>query len=216
MNATITSYQPLPNVLDQFQTSRPHRRTHVNGFGLAPQDLDRFNLLLARLGRTSPPLEPDQLATAARVLSTSVEDDRTPAPCIVQRLQQAQVVEQMLGDHDWEPANEVLPSARDVVDYLHDSWHLIPGSLPQVGHLDEAIVIDTVWPQLSREVANFLDYQRLRRAEAELRGSRYEDIRFSREIWLKMHRMELELIAQRRRIRESSYAPELPTYFRVH
>ncbi|WP_305805830.1 hypothetical protein [Stenotrophomonas sp. YIM B06876] len=213
--ATLANRYPLPPVLEQPMLNSPHRRTRLNGFLLSSQDVNRFNQVLAQLGRTRPPLDPDQLATAARALDDS-RDDPTPAPCIQQRLQQAQMVEQMLGDHDWEPANEVVPEARHMVGYLHESWHLIPGSLPRVGHLDDAIVVDTAWPQLVREVANFLDYRRLRQLEAQARGCRYDEIEFNRDIWLKVRRLEADLLAHRRQVRESSYAPQPAAYFRVH
>ncbi|MGV8959499.1 MAG: hypothetical protein ACOH1V_03845 [Stenotrophomonas sp.] len=212
---TLANRYPLPAALEQPRLASPHRRSHLNGFLLSSQEVNRFNQVLAQLGRTRPPLDPDQLATAARALDDN-GDDPALAPCIQQRLQQGQVVEQMLGDHDWAPANEVLPEAHHMVDYLHQSWHLIPASLPRVGHLDDAIVVDTAWPQLVREVANFLDYQRLRQLEANARGCRYDEIEFNRGIWLKVRGLEADLIAHRRQVRESSYAPEPVSYFRVH
>lgn len=204
---------PLPQVLDQYPGSNPHRRNHVNDFVLVPREVERFNQLLARLGRTRP-LESDQLATAARSLSTT--SDAGPSACIVQRMQQARIVEQMLQDDDWEPAAEAVSHARDVVGYLHENRQLIPDSVPGVGQLDQAIVIDTAWPRLVREVANFLDYQRLRRIEAERQGRDYTEIAFSRSLWLELREIEARLREHQRRVRESSYAPEPMSYFRVH
>jgi uncharacterized membrane protein YkvA (DUF1232 family) len=215
MYATLDNNLPLPQVLVQYPGSNPHRRNHVNDFVLVPQEVERFNQLLARLGRAQP-LESDQLATAARSLSSSASNDSGPSACILQRMQQAQVVEQMLQDNDWEPAAEAVPHARYVIGYLHENRQLIPDSVPGVGQLDQAIVIDTAWPQLVREVANFLDYQRLRRIEAERQNRDYQEIAFNRHIWLELREIEARLYEHQRRVRESSYAPEPMSYFRVH
>jgi hypothetical protein len=215
MYANLDNRLPLPQILEQYPGTTPHRRNHVNDFVLFPREVERFNQLLARLGRTQPPLETDQLATAARTLSNSA-GDIAPSACILQRMQQAQIVEQMLQDHDWEPATEVVPHARNLVGYLHENWQLIPDSVPGVGHLDQAIVIDTAWPKLVREVVNFLDYQRLRRVEAERQGRDYEEIAFSRRIWLELRELEARLHEHQRRVRENSYAPQPMSYFRVH
>lgn len=212
--ALLDNRLPLPQVLEQSPGRCPHRRTHVNDFLLVPQELERFNQLLADLDRTRPPLETDQLATAARSLSDGA-DAATP-PCILQRMQQALLVEQMLEDHDWEPAVDVLPEARHVVGYLHGSWQLLPDSLPHIGHLDQAIVVETAWPKLACEMLNFLDYQRLRRLEAERQGRDYNTIPFSRNLWLELREIEARLREHQNRVRESSYAPEPFSYFRVH
>ncbi|KRG44155.1 hypothetical protein ARC78_06265 [Stenotrophomonas pictorum JCM 9942] len=206
---------PLPQVLDQSPGSNPHRRNHVNDFVLLPREVERFNQLLARLGRTQP-LEADQLATAARSLGSNASSNTAPSACIRQRLQQARLVEQMLQDDDWEPVAEAVSCARCVLGYLHENRQLIPDSVPGVGQLDQAIVIDTAWPQLAGEVANFLDYQRLRRIEAERQGRDYTEIAFSRSLWLELREIEARLHEHQRRVRENSYAPEPMRYFRVH
>ncbi len=206
---------PLPQVLLHHQGNRPHRRTHVRDFLLAAPEMERFNLLLARLDHTRAPLETDQLATAARNLEDGA-DDAAPAPCILQRLQLAGTVEQMLLDPDWEPATEAADEAREVVDYLHASWQLIPDTLPGIGQLDQAIVIDTAWPKLVREVDNFLDYQRLRRIEAIRQERDYAAVTFNRRLWLESREFEARLREHHNRVRESSYAPPSPSCFRVH
>ncbi|MGH8052893.1 MAG: hypothetical protein ACREP4_03070 [Stenotrophomonas sp.] len=205
---------PLPQVLDQSAPGLLHRRNHVNDFALVPREMAHFNALLARLGRTQPPLESDQLATAARTLNDAARDD--DSPCILQRMQHASLLEQLLQDADWEPAANVAAKLRLVVAYLHESRQLIPDTVRGVGHLDQAIVIDTAWPKLADEVASFVDYQRLRRIEAERQGRSYEEIAFNRHNWLELREIEARLHEHQRRVRESSYAPEPMSYFRVH
>ena len=71
------------------------RRHNINGFDLRTADVDRFNGLLARLGRTRSPLDADQLASAARELCDRSIHDFSP-PSIRQRLRRIAAVEQMV------------------------------------------------------------------------------------------------------------------------
>ena len=206
---------PLPQVLDQYPSGAPQRRSHVNDYLLVPREMEHFNSLLARLGRTQPPLQTDQLATAARNLNNAAGDE-SASPCITQRMRHAHLLEQLLQETDWEPAAEVSCELHMVIAYLHASHQLIPDTVPGVGQLDQAIVIDTAWPKLAGEVANFLDYQRLRQLEAERQGRGYHDIAFNRRSWLDLREIEARLHEHQRRVRESSYAPEPLSYFRIH
>lgn len=204
---------PLPPILGQSPFASPNRRRRIGPFPLSSAGIERFNQLLARLGRVRP-LERDQLATAARTL-TAPAGAATP-PCILLRLRQADAVARMMADPDWQPANEVLSPAAAMLDYLRDHEPLIPAWVPRVGRLDDAIVIDTAWPRLAPEVANHRDFQRLRQLEAQLRGRRWQDLAFDRADWEQARQAEAALLIQQRRVRESSYAPPAVDYFRVH
>ncbi len=206
---------PLPQVLDHAATGATLRRHHINDYLLVPREVEYFNSVLALLGRAAPPLQTDQLATAARMLNEDTADD-APSACIQQRIEHAQLLEQLLQDRDWEPNPQVSRELTLVVAYLHASRQLIPDTVPGVGQLDLAIVIDTVWPKLTAEVANFLDYRRLRHVEAQRQGRSDEEIDFNRSRWLELREIEARLHEHQRRVRESSYAPEPLTYFRVH
>ena len=72
MNAMLAHTSVLPAVLST--TARAPRqpglarRHSIGGFNPGPYALDRFNVLLERLGREQGPIDCDQLATAAREL----------------------------------------------------------------------------------------------------------------------------------------------------
>lgn len=218
MNAQLTTtfpVQPLPAILG---TAPPftllHRRKSIGDYRLNPADLDRFNHLLARLGRKTAPLGMDQLATAARQLAAPASGG---APeCIAQRIARLESVAAMAGDAAWEAANDAADCARLVLDYANDPMDLIPDWLPRVGRLDDAIVVEAAWPTLSRELSCYRDFNRLRALEACLRGCRPEELPFSRQAWEAARRTEAALGAHRRRVRETSYAPAEADRFRVH
>ncbi|MGO4223248.1 DUF1232 domain-containing protein [Lysobacter sp. TAF61] len=204
----------LPSILEApFQGSG--RRHNINGFDLRSADVDRFNGLLTRLGRTQTPLDVDQLASAARELCDRSTHDFSP-PSIRQRLRRIATVEQMVGDPQWQPANDSADAAQMIVDYARSRDDLIPDWLPKVGRLDDAIVVDTAWPRLVAEVEDYLDYVRLRSTEAQRRGCNVAGFEFSRQDWEQARFEEAVYAEHERQIRESSYLPGSVSMFRVH
>lgn len=206
MYAQIATLNPLPVALQspaRADSRHPNRRRHMGDFLIRVEALAHFNQLLARLQHF--PLDRDQLATASRELAGTSSPTR-PAS-IQQRLRLAGTVEQMIRDAAWQPADEVIAPARVVMDYMHGQHTLIPGSLPPVKRLDDAILVEAAWPQLAGEVGSYLDFCRLRAIEAELRGCAVGQFSFARADWLQARRAEAGLIAHCRRVGESSYLP---------
>jgi hypothetical protein len=215
MNAMLTATIPLPAILDQPSPIGPGRRHSIDNFHLTAASVDRFNSLLARLGRRAAPLDCDRLATAARELRDSAAGAGEPA-CIVQRMKRLEAAARMLDDGQWEPVDDAGNVAALMVHYASGRYQLLPNSLPTVGHLDDAIAVEAAWPSLRSEVASFLDYCRVRSLEASLRGRAVGGFGFSRDDWAEARQAEYVLEKQRRCIRESSYVPQLGTCFVVH
>ena len=217
MNAMLTTEYPLPSILYLTPSSRrPGRRKSIGQFRLNSLDLERFNRLLDRLGRHQAPLVADQVVTAARQLNQG--NGQAEPPCILQRVQRAETVVEMVADAAWMAASthDAARPARLVADYLQGAESLIPGWLPQIGRLDDAIVLETAWPHLAGEVDGYLDFRRLRRIEAGLRGCAENDFRFDRKDWLEERRIEAALRTQQRQVREGSYLPAPCAMFRIH
>ncbi len=215
MNVHYSAAYPLPAILDATPLAAPHRRRSIGHYRLNSRDLENFNQLLARLGRRQAPLDCDQLVTAARELSVPAAGDAAP-PCILQRLRWAESVAQMVRDPNWAPANDAIAPAELVLDYVRSHEGLIPDWLPQVGRLDDAIVIETAWQELAPEVVSYVDFRRLRHVEARLRGCADTGFRFTRADWEEVRRVEAALSAHQRQVRESSYLPAPCAMFRIH
>lgn len=213
MNAVIANPKPLPAALQPQSTPHPARRHEVAHYRLDDAAIDRFNQLLARLQH--PPLDPDQLASAARQLSPPRAHGRPPA-CIEQRLRRATTIGLMSADPAWQPANEAAVPASLVMDYVRSERDLIPDQLPRIGRLDDAIVIDAAWPQLADEVQCYLDFCRIRRIEAELRGCEVSQFAFGRDDWEQARRAEPAWIAHCHAADTRSYLPRAAApFFRV-
>lgn len=219
MNAVMTTRCPtqsLPAALvDPASRNLPHRRQAIGDYRPSEPDLERFNQLLARLGRELPPLDLDQLATAARQLPPPVGGENTPR-CIAERVARLETVAAMVADPDWAAANQAMDCARLVLDYTRERRRLIPEALPWFGHLDDAIVVEVAWPILGREAACYRDFLRLRALESYLRGCAPDALHFDRRYWEAARHAEAALAAHRRRVRESSYVPVESPMFRIH
>lgn len=216
MSINANHIESLPQVLlPVTNPSRPSRRRRIGNFRLSTLDMERFNQLLSSLAGDRAPLDCDQVVTAARLLADSYGSQSTPA-CIRQRLEQADSLTNMLADHGWQPANEAVAPASAVLDYLNGHNDLIPDWIPQVGQLDDAIVIEAAWPRLAGEVLSYQDFCRLRLIEAELQQQDIEAFRFDRKDWEVSRRAEAGLREHQRRVRTSSYVPDVPGFFRIH
>lgn len=209
----IANAVPPPIALG-FHAPGRDRRHCVGGFCLVPRGMDWFNALLEQLGRTQGPIDHDQLATAGRTLSDC--DAAVAAACIGVRMRRAAAVGRMLADPGWAPACEAAEAGAATVGYVRSHQDLIPDSIPRVGRLDDAVVVDTAWPRLAAEVVDYADYRRLRRVEAALRGRDPGGFRFTRADWIEAREAEAALVAHRRRVRETAYAPAAAATFRIH
>lgn len=212
--ALNNAIDPLPAVLGQPRPAGEARRHRIAKVDLDSRGLDRFNALLSRVGTASDELDCDRIATAARELLDHDRDAEPVMPrCIRQQLRRGTALAWMVGDPGWSAANDAGEVAALVVGYLHGQDDLIPDSLPRVGRLDDAIVVDAAWSRLEREVADYLDFNRVRRIEAALRGMRALEFRFGRDDWMQARVAEAALAEHRRTIRESSYLPRVPALF---
>ncbi|WP_147651564.1 hypothetical protein [Vulcaniibacterium gelatinicum] len=215
MNAILATTAPLPSILDLPPPRRSCRRHRIGSFDLDTAALDRFNALLARLGPRIAPLDCDQLATAARELREATAD-RCEPPSIEQRVRRIDAAARMIGDPQWQPAGEAGRTAVLVVGYAGGDRQLLPNSLPTVGRLDEAIVVEAAWPTLEAEVVSFLDFCRLRAIEAELRGCAVGTFAFTRRDWQQARSAEDALAQHLRSVRERSYVPAPTARFVIH
>jgi len=189
-----------------------HRRRRIGSYRPDARQLETFNRLLQRLGR-SDTLDCDRLATAARRLRAPASS--IPA-CIAERLRQAETLAWLAADPAWEPAAEAVSPLRTVLAYLEGDNDLIPDSVPEFGRFDDAIVVESAWPRLAGEVEAYLDFCRVREVEARLRGCGILQFRFDRDDWEVARRAEAALVAHQRQVREHRYTPQWQPLFRVH
>lgn len=219
MNVTLDTLSPLPTVLVQRGLNGKGRRHRIGDHEIDAGALRHFNDLLQFLDLRVAPLDRDQVASAARELVDQPHPGRAPI-CIQQRMRRAAAIELMVTDPDWETMPTTEIAATLAVHYMRHSDSrrtLIPNALPVVGRLDDAIVVETVWPSMGEEVRSYLDFCRIRHVEAGLRDQANLGFSFNREDWQTAARAEREWIAHCERVSGSSYvAADAIPRFRVN
>jgi len=205
---------PLPAIVE---TPARHRRRHrVGGLDLDNGALRRFQRIAGSLDPESPPPGADALASAARSLIHQFAGTRR-APCIRLRLRCLRALRMMSGEPDWGLDADKQQRIALIAGYAANHGRLVPESVPVIGGLDEAVLVELAWPSLRFELGDYLDFRRLRTEEAALQGRRPHAIAYSREQWLQSQYAELAWRAHTRRCgRESYLGPPAPPLFRVH
>lgn len=162
-------------------------------FELEESDLEHFRLIMRSAREAAARLAPEEIVAGARELLAAVGASDAPA-FISERLVKLRLMIDMLTDIDWrlpqQDANRVL----NALAYFSEAEDLIPDTVPGLGFLDDAIMIELVTRELRHEIEayqDFCDFRERKRAES--------GAGVSREDWLANRRKELQSRMRRRR-----------------
>lgn len=184
------SFLPLPD-------ARETHRRHVAGpFELSPAGMERFNAFLHELHADAPHVDADSLASLARWLQSQSLDERQRL--LDARLDRLPELEALLADKDWTLEEAQAQRIVRLLDYVRENDDLIPDDVPWYGRLDDALLVELVWPVLAEDLADYQDFVRYRDEEKEGRPARTQD-------WLTLRLEEGALWTQLHRVRERHY-----------
>jgi hypothetical protein len=177
----------------------------ITSLELNENKLRRFNELVRRVAPDKPAFNADQIAGAARrVLRGSMKGQ--DSTFIKVRMRRAGEVRAALEDAQWDIPAKLLGIMREIIAYIDDdSQSLIPNSVPVVGLLDDAILIDAAMEMLRGELDDYADFCRYRTAEAASLGVAPSEVRIERQRWYDDRQQELRLEQQLRRVRGTNY-----------
>lgn len=166
---------------------------------LSDTDLDHFQEVLKRAQESAGSKSAREITDAAAQLVTSAAGTKVPE-FISQRLAKLESLINMVHDAGWALSDVDKQRVLTALVYFSDPKDVIPDSVPVVGYLDDAIMIELCVRELKHEVEAYEDFVSFRRTEAIERG--VDPSTLGREDWLEERRRELQERMERRRDRE--------------
>lgn len=195
-----------PSLLSGFVPGADRGREEAPRIGPATLDaqrVDAFNQVLQRLCPGARALAAGQIAAAARRLLFTDARDRGEAS-IARRLARIEELERMRADDGFALATDTGARIRELLDYVAAEDDLIPDTVPVVGQLDDAILVELLLRDLGPELADYADYCEWRRETAAQQGVEPGAAGLDCDDWIAARRREIEAQRERRR---GGYAP---------
>jgi len=142
-------------------------------------------------------LPPEEIVAAAENLLTTVEESKAPG-FIVDRLTNLKLMISMISDIEWRLPHQEASRVLNALAYFTEPEDLIPDHSPELGFLDDAIMIEPVVRELKHEIEAYRDFCEYR---VRLRLEQGHSAKGSREGWMDNRRKELQVRMRRRRKR---------------
>lgn len=168
-------------------------------FELSDADLEHFKYQMARTREAYADLSEEKTIENARALIEKVSGESVPA-FIQERVDSLRTLLDMVRDEAWRLEDPERGRVLAALAYFADPQDIIHDSVPGLGYVDDAIMIELICRELRHELTAYADFCDYRDAEASRRGVKPEEL--GREEWLEARRQELQSDMRRRR-RES-------------
>ena len=163
-------------------------------FELDDNDLKHFQLIMREARKAAARMAPEDIVAAAEQLLLEIGDDQAPG-FIIERLAKLEQMIRMITDLEWRLPHEETGRVLNALAYFAEPDDLIPDTIPGLGFLDDAIMVELVVRELRHEIEAYNDFCEFRSDSRSSAGKK----RVSRENWLDTRREELQSRMRRRR-----------------
>lgn len=133
------------------------------------KDLQHFRKLARQAVSGSEKLAREEIIAGARKLLKEV-DENVEADYIRSRLNQLQVLIDLLEDEGWGMKDVGQKRVLAALAYFNNPEDLIPDHIPGLGFLDDAIMVELLCRELKPEIDAYQDFVHYRSAAAKRRG----------------------------------------------
>ncbi len=164
-------------------------------FELDDDDLKHFRLIMDEARKTSARMTPEDIVGAAEGLLNSVSEGSAPG-FVRERLEKLRMMISMLSDVEWRLPHQDAKRVLNALAYFAEPEDLIPDSIPGLGFLDDAIMIELVVRELKHEIEAYQDFCDYRHRLQTQHGNTASA---SRSGWLDDRRKALQSRMRRRR-----------------
>lgn len=181
-------------------------------FDLEDKDLRYFRGIMKKAQAAATVGDEASIITKARAMVTEVRGEKVPA-FVSQRIDSVASLIDMLEDEQWNLDKKERKNVLSALAYFSDPQDLIPDSVPVLGYIDDAIMIELVVNELQHEIQAFADFCAYRTGEK----ARNRNQNLSVEEYLEIKRRELHQRMRRRRqsARSRSRTASTRTRFRL-
>ena len=163
-------------------------------FDLEDKDLKYFRAQMKAAQDSAKRASEEEIVGKAEAMINEVAAAGVPN-FVMQRVERLRALIDMLGDKEWALAATERKNVLAALAYFADPQDLIPDSVPVLGYIDDAIMIELVVTELKHEIDAFNDFCRFRDAEA----SRNRNPAVTRAQYIEAKRHELHSRMRRRR-----------------
>lgn len=178
-------------------------------FELEDKDLRYFRANIKQAQAATSSLGEEEVLKSAANMVEEIRTTKVPMFVAI-RVAKLKALIDMVRDEDWALAAKERKNVLTALAYFANPEDLIPDSIPVLGFIDDAIMIELVTSDLRPEIDAYSDFCRYR--EEEMTRNRSKNL--SREEYLEAKRKELHGRMRRRRARGSA-APSGRTRIRM-
>jgi len=164
-------------------------------FELSDKDLKYFRNRLKEVWAEGKSRTEAEIITAASELLKTTRDSEAPE-FVKERMAELGEMIAMLEDAEWKLGEPERGNVLKAMAYFAEPQDLIPDTIPGIGYLDDAIMVELVCIELKHELDAFRDFCKYRIAEDKRRG---KDQHATRDEWLSTRRKQLQARMRRRR-----------------
>jgi uncharacterized membrane protein YkvA (DUF1232 family) len=168
---------------------------------ISDTELEHFRSMMHRARERSAQRPPHEVAMAARAAVARFPSGAR-SPFVAKRLQKVSTLVGMLEDPEWQLPEPERRRVLDGLAYVAESHDLVPDSVPVLGLLDDAIMLELVLQELRHELEGYEEFDEFRKREAALRSAEGSHRAVSREDWLESKRQALHDRIRARRDRD--------------
>ena len=171
-------------------------------FDLEAKDLEYFRSAMKKAQQSAERVSQEDVIGRAEAMVEVVQGGNVPH-FVVARIGRVASLVDMVRDVEWNlPAHE-RKNVLAALAYFADPEDIIHDSVPVLGYIDDAIMIELIVKELKPEIDAFEDFRRYQREEA----SRNRDPNVTRDQWLAVKRRELHQRMRRRRKARTTRTP---------
>ena len=163
-------------------------------FDLDSKDLDYFRAVFRRARAAAEGADEAEIISKARAVIDQVAGAEVPA-FVQQRVDKLESLIEMVEDAEWALASPERRNVLSALSYFAEPQDIIPDTVPVLGYLDDAIMIELVVKELNHEIQAFADFCRYREEEK----ARNRNPNLSRQQFLDVKRRHLQQRIRRRR-----------------